>query len=109
MGRRLQRDTNVSQNQFGFMPGRSTMEVMHLLRGLLEKYRENKEDLHIIFIDLEKAYDKAPREVLWRVLEKKAVNNAYIQMIKDMYTEAITCVQTQGDLVFSYFEWIKSR
>ncbi|KAI0503471.1 hypothetical protein KFK09_014405 [Dendrobium nobile] len=91
---RLWRDTKVSQNQIGFMPGRSTMEDIHLLRGLMEKFRENKEDLHMIFIDLVKAYDKVPREVLWRVLEKKGVNNAYIQVIKKRYAGAITCVQT---------------
>ncbi|KAI0524774.1 hypothetical protein KFK09_004159 [Dendrobium nobile] len=34
-------------------------------------------------------------EMLWRVLEKKGVNNAFIQIIKDMYAGAITCVQTQ--------------
>ncbi|KAI0501879.1 hypothetical protein KFK09_016824 [Dendrobium nobile] len=56
----------------------------------------------MIFIDLEKTYDKVPREVLWRVLEKKRVNNTYIQIIKDMYAGAITCVQTQGGLT-KYF------
>ncbi|KAI0496953.1 hypothetical protein KFK09_023279 [Dendrobium nobile] len=85
------------QNQFGFMPGRPTIEVIYLLRDLMEKYRENEENLHLIFIDLKKAYDKVPREVLWRVLEKKRVNNSYIQVIKNIYG-AVTCDQTQGAL-----------
>ncbi|KAI0497712.1 hypothetical protein KFK09_020946 [Dendrobium nobile] len=80
------------------MPGRCIMEAIHLLRGLMKKYRENKELLHMIFIDLEKAYDKVSREVL----EKKGVNNTYIQIIKDTYAGAITCVQTHDGLI-KYF------
>ncbi|KAI0519119.1 hypothetical protein KFK09_006559 [Dendrobium nobile] len=65
-------------------------------------HRENNEDLLMIFIDLEKAYDKVPREVIWRLLENKNVNNDYIQLIKDMYSKAITCVQSLNSLI-KYF------
>ena len=50
----------------------------------------------MIFIDLEKAYDCVPREVLWKALEKKGVRVGYIRVIQDMYEGVVTSVRTPG-------------
>jgi hypothetical protein len=95
---RLRGVTNVTENQFGFMPVRSTTDAIFLIRQFMERCREQKKDLHMIFIDLEKAYDKVPRNAMWWALQKHKVSLKYIILIKDMYDNVVTSVQTSdGD------------
>jgi hypothetical protein len=90
--------TNVTENQFGFVLGRSIIEVIFLIRQLMKRYREQKKGLHIVFIDLEKAYDKMPRNIMLWVLQKHKVSTKYITLIKDMYDNVVTSVRTSdGD------------
>jgi hypothetical protein len=48
----------------------------------------------MIFIDLEKAYDKVPRNVMWWALQKHKVSSKYITLIKDMYDNVVISVRT---------------
>jgi Reverse transcriptase (RNA-dependent DNA polymerase) len=47
----------------------------------------------MIFIDLEKAYDRIPRNIMRWALEKKLVPTKYITLIKDMYKNIVTYVR----------------
>ena len=79
-------------NQFGFMPGRSTKEAIFLIRQVMERFREQKKDLHMIFIDLEKDYDKIPRNVMWWALDKHKVPSKYATLIKDIESSSLVLV-----------------
>ncbi|GJZ37483.1 hypothetical protein Tco_0583674 [Tanacetum coccineum] len=50
-------------NDLGYLEERSTTEAIHILRSLMEKYRERQRDLHMAFLDLEKAYDSVPQSL----------------------------------------------
>ena len=69
------------------------LEAIFLIRQLMERYREQKKNLHIVFIDLEKGYDKVPRNITWWALKKHKVPTKYITLIKDMYKNAMTFVR----------------
>ena len=49
---RIRSEVVISQEQFGFMKGRSTEDAIFALRQLLEKYKEGQRKIHCTFIDL---------------------------------------------------------
>ncbi|XP_026498876.1 uncharacterized protein LOC113402778 [Vanessa tameamea] len=82
--RRLREESEITQIQLGFMSGRGTMDAIFALRQLCEKYRRAHKNLHMVFIDLEKAYDRVPREVLWWALKEKGLPGKYVELVRAM-------------------------
>ena len=90
---RLRSDLTFSNQQYGFMPGKSTTDALFALRVLIEKYREGQKELHCVFVDLEKAYDKVPREEVWYCMRKSGLAEKYVRIVQDMYDDSTTAVR----------------
>ena len=59
---RLWDKVEISKQQYRFIPVKGTTDVMFPLRMLMEKYREGQRELHCVFVDLEKALNRVPRQ-----------------------------------------------
>ena len=94
LDRRVRECTAIHESQFGFMPGRSTIDAIFILKQTIEQYREGQKDICVTFIDLEKAYDRVPREEIWRTMRERLVPEKYVKLVQDMYTGCRTKVRT---------------
>ncbi|XP_063372213.1 uncharacterized protein LOC134660405 [Cydia amplana] len=90
LNNRLKDIVQLTQNQCGFVAGRSTSDAIQAIRILVEKAKANNTNLHMVFIDLEKAFDHVPRELIWEALRFHEVPEQYIALIQDMYTNVTT-------------------
>ncbi|KAK3505891.1 hypothetical protein QTP70_019450 [Hemibagrus guttatus] len=90
---RLRKVVEICEQQYGFMPRKSTTDAIFALRILMEKYRDGQRELHYVFVDLEKAYDRVPREELWYCVRKSGVAEKYVRVVQDMYERSRTVVR----------------
>ncbi|KAK3512316.1 hypothetical protein QTP70_004627 [Hemibagrus guttatus] len=90
---RLRKVVEICEQQYGFMPRKSTTDAIFALRILMEKYRAGQRELHCVFVDLEKTYDRVPREELWYCMRKSGVAEKYVRVVQDMYERSRTVVR----------------
>lgn len=70
--KRLRRIIRIDKCQFGFCPGRSTTEAIYTMRGLQEGFMEKRRRLYHVILDLEKALDRVPREIIRWALRRQS-------------------------------------
>ena len=60
---------------------------------LMEKHREGQRELHCVFVNLEKAYDRVSREELWYCMRKSGMAEKYVRLVQDIYEESKTLLR----------------
>ncbi|ETN75600.1 reverse transcriptase [Necator americanus] len=67
--------------------------AIHAVRILLEKDREKNRSVHLAFLDLEEAFDRVPRELLWMSMRSHRVPEEYVRWIKLLHAKPTSVVR----------------
>ena len=82
----------VNEIQAGFMYERGTIDAVSILRRMQEEHHAKGKRLYMCFVDLEKAFDRAPRKELEWPMRKKEIPNVLIRSVTRLYEGAKTRV-----------------
>ena len=101
--KRIREIVIVDDMQFGFMPGRGTIDAVFILRRMQEEYLAKGKKLYMCFVDLEKAFDRVPRKVLEWAMRKKGIPEVLVRAVMSLYEGARTRVRV-GSTTSDEFE-----
>ena len=83
----IRQRVEIDEMQCGFMSGRGTTDAIFIVRQLQEKHLTANKPLYMAFVDLEKAFDRVPRNVIWWAMRKLGIDEWLVRLVQSMYTD----------------------
>ncbi|KAI3370906.1 hypothetical protein L3Q82_007415 [Scortum barcoo] len=89
------RPLGFRRNECGFRPRScGTLDQLYTLCRVLEGLWEFAQPVHMCFVDLEKAFDRVPRGILWGVLREYGVRGPLLRAVRSLYdwSRSLVCI-----------------
>ena len=105
-----EKNNSISDAQFGFRKGQSTVDAMFALQSIVHVYLNHNQRLYIAFIDLKKCFvlkkcfDSIYRNGMWLKLFKTGIQSKMLRIVKNMFAKVKSCFNSSN--TFSdFFEY----
>ncbi|TKR73706.1 hypothetical protein L596_010397 [Steinernema carpocapsae] len=92
---RIDRTLDEAQpiEQAGFRKNCSTAEHLQAVNQLLEKAREYRVPIFMVFIDFEKAFDSVESNAIWNAAQRQGVHPKLLKLLRNIYSQATSKIQ----------------
>ena len=91
----IRQRVEIDEMQCGFMSGRGTTDAIFIVRQLQEKHLTANKPLYMAFVDLEKAFDRVPRDVIWWAMRKLGIDEWLVRLVQSMYKDVRSRVRVE--------------
>lgn len=89
-------DENQPMEQAGFRRNFSTIDHIHTLKQIMERYSEFNKTLYVAFIDYAKAFDCISHKSIWESLHRQGIPELYTNLIKSIYANTKAKIQLEA-------------
>ena len=92
----IRQRVEIDEMQCGFTSGRGTTDAIFIVRQVQEKHMAANKPLYMAFVDLEKAFDRVPRDVIWWAMCKLGIDEWLVRLVQSMYKDVRSRVIGDG-------------
>jgi hypothetical protein len=86
----------IRPNQTGFVEGRSILDNVFMAQEGLGWAEKNNQDLVLLLLDFEKAFDRIEWDFLFKALDKLGFSPTYVRWVASLYREATSAIKVNG-------------
>lgn len=80
-------DESISNRQFGFRKKKSTSQPLFIARRLQDQAEQADDNLFLVFLDWEKAFDKIDKDMMVKALSRLGVPEKMQRMVAALYVD----------------------
>ena len=91
----IRQRVEIDEMQCGFMSGRGTTDANFIICQLQEKHLAANKPLCMAFLNLKKAFDPVPRDVIWWAMRKLGIDVWLVCRVQSMYKDMRSRVRVE--------------
>lgn len=91
-----------AEEQNGFRAGRSCLDNLFCLTQIVQKKLATGRELHLVFLDISKAYNNVLLKKLWSVMESSNINSTLVRAVKNLYDNQTARVKVGAELTTEF-------